>query len=72
MSSLEELENLRRTQIIKYQALLEQGALTAEEYRELVQDQLDLSEITKNLETEAMKIQAQRVYQVLRDLSGLL
>ena len=72
MSSLEEIENQRRTQIIKYQALLEQGALSSDEYQELVQDLLDLREITKTLHTEELRIQAEKVIQALRLLSGLI
>lgn len=63
--NLNEIENIYRTQIIKYRALVEQGAFTEEEYQELVFSLLDSSNFKRGLFPEDQKDQADKVYQRL-------
>lgn len=72
MSNLKDLENQYTNEIVKYRALLEQGALTQEEYTELVEDLIDLKRLRSNLETEEDKILAEKVINGLISLSGIL
>jgi hypothetical protein len=72
MKDLSELEARYATEIIKYRALLEQGALTDDEYQELVQDFLDIDRIRKQLKTEEQKIAAEKVLKGLISLAGIL
>lgn len=72
MSNLKDLENQYTNEIVKYRALLEQGALTQEEYTELVEDLVDLKKLRSNLETEEDKILAEKVIRGLVSLSGIL
>ena len=60
-----------RTEIIKLNALLEQGALSLEEHDELVRNQLELTELCEDLEDEELKIQAQKAIQALILLAKL-
>lgn len=67
-----DLEAQYATQVIKYQALLEQGALTQEEYQELVFDLLDARSVKSDLDTEADKIAAEKVIKSLIALAGVI
>lgn len=67
-----DLESQYATQVIKYKALLEQGAITHEEYQELVFDLLDITSIKSNLDTEADKIAAEKVMKALMALAGVM
>lgn len=69
--NISEIESRYTTEIVKYRALLEQGALNESEYQELVQDFLDIETIKKNLLTEADKIQAERILKGLIALAGV-
>lgn len=67
-----DLESQYATQVIKYKALLEQGALSQEEYEELVFDLLDVKSVRGNLDTEADKIAAERVIKSLIALAAAI
>lgn len=67
-----DLESQYATQVIKYKALLEQGALSQEEYEELVFDLLDIRSVRSNLDTEADKIAAEKVIKSLIALAGVI
>lgn len=72
MTNLVNIESEYATQIIKYRALVEQGALSQEEYTELVEDLLDLDRLNSNLKTEEDKILIEKVINGLRSFSGLI
>lgn len=70
--SLLDLESRYTTQIVKYKALLEQGALSESEYQELVTDLLDADTIKRDLDTEADKIAAEKILKSLISLAGVV
>ena len=66
------IESEYTTRIIKYKALLEQGALTESEYQELVAILLDISNIKNNLSNEKDCRAAEQIIRSLRSWAGIL
>jgi len=52
--------------------LLDEGHITQGEYEELVQDVIDLNNISENLDLEDNKIKAQKAVDAIMAIAGLL
>ena len=69
--SLETWEKEAEQKIKEYIQLLDDGHISEDEYKELVEDLIDLKKINEDLELEENKILAQKIVDGLKLVAGL-
>ncbi len=72
MDQLEQLTDQCKTKILSYKDMLSKKEISESEYRELVEDLLDLEKFQGKLKEEALKVQAAKAVQTLSMLAGLV
>lgn len=72
MSQLEQLTEQYKTQILSLKDLLAKNEISDSEYKELVEDILDLEKFQSKINNEALKVQVAKTVQTLSMLAGLV
>lgn len=72
MSQLEQLTEQYKTQILSLKDLLAKNEISESEYKELVEDILDLEKFQSKINNEALKVQVAKTVQTLSMLAGLV
>jgi uncharacterized protein YgfB (UPF0149 family) len=70
--SLENFEKEALRQIEQLTSLKESGDITAEEFKELVEDIADISKIESDLSLEDNKIKAEKIINAIKVVAGLI
>lgn len=72
MNQLEQLTEQYKAKIVSYKKMLDSKEITESEYKELVQDLLDLNKFQGKLKEEALKVQAAKAVQALSTIAGIV
>ena len=70
--SLEAFEKDALLQVEQLKSLKESGDISEDEFKELVEDVIDISKIQENLELEDNKIKAQKIIDGIKVVAGLI
>jgi hypothetical protein len=71
MNELQKLTEQYKAKIVSYKDMLAKKEISESEYKELVQDLLDLGKFQGKLKEEALKVQAAKAVQALSMIAGL-
>ncbi len=72
MNQLEQLTEQYKAKIVSYKKMLDSKEISESEYKELVQDLLDLGKFQGKLKEEALKVQATKAVQALSAIAGIV
>lgn len=72
MDELNQLEEQYKQKILSYKDMVAKGEMTEAEYKELVEDLLDVQLIENKLKSEELKTQAVKIAQALKVVAGLI
>lgn len=70
--SLEAFEKDALLQVEQLKSLKESGDISEDEFKELVEDVIDISKIQEDLELEENKIKAQKIIDGIKVVAGLI
>lgn len=70
--SLEAFEKDALLQVEQLKSLKESGDISEDEFKELVEDVIDISKIQEDLELEDNKIKAQKIIDGIKVVAGLI
>jgi len=70
--SLEAFEKDALLQVEQLKSLKESGDISEDEFKELVEDVIDISKIQEDLELEENKIMAQKIIDGIKVVAGLI
>jgi polyhydroxyalkanoate synthesis regulator phasin len=70
--NIEEWQSKYEQLVLEYKELLKTGELTEQEYKELVDDLLDMKDLSDDLNLEDNKIRVQKAIDIIRAAAGLL
>jgi len=70
--SFENFEKDALLQVEQLKSLKESGDISEDEFKELVEDVIDISKIQENLELEDNKIKAQKIIDGIKVVAGLI
>ncbi len=72
MSQVDQLTEQYKTKILSYKDMLAKKEITESEYKELVEDLLDMEKFTGKIKEEALKVQAAKALEVLSMIAKLV
>ncbi len=72
MSQVDQLPEQYKTKILSYKDMLAKKEITESEYKELVEDLLDMEKFTGKIKEEALKVQAAKALEVLSMIAKLV
>lgn len=70
--NLDTWQQIQEEKVKELKGMFEAGELSESEYKELVEDLLDIQKISDNLDLEENKIMAQKAIDAIRMVAGLL
>lgn len=70
--SIENFEKDALLQVEQLKSLKESGDISEDEFKELVEDVIDISKIQEDLELEENKIKAQKIIDGIKVVAGLI